>query len=651
MTQNIELLAPAKNIEIAKAAIVHGADAVYIGGPHFGARHQAGNSLRDLAELVPFAHRFRAKVFVTVNTILHDSELALARAAIHDFYNIGVDALIIQDMGILEMDIPPIDLHASTQCDIRTPEKARFLADCGLSQLVLARELSLAEVAKIRAAVPEDVVLEYFIHGALCVAFSGLCNISHAHTGRSANRGDCSQACRLPYTLLDEQGRVVAFEKHLLSMKDNAQTDNLAALIAAGVRSFKIEGRYKDLAYVKNTTAHYRRALDEILAKNPELSAASSGISHCFFTPNLDKTFHRGHTDYFTQGRKDDIGAFDSPKFVGVALGEVVALGKAHLELATSEALHNGDGVNYAFKREQIGFLVNEAQEIAPNRWRLVPNEPLDKLKGLKIGTQLYRNRDVAWEKMLAKSDSAVRKMALSMRVFLDEAQAIALSLCDEDGVRVQVAQAAAWQAPPDEAAARARMQTQLSKLGAVDFALQALVDDLPRAYALPAAFWNALRREALAALQAARLAAYPRVFRRTESTPPPVYPVERLDFLANVFNDLARKFYERHGVKIIKPAFEAHQEAGEVSLMVTKHCLRFAFQLCPKQAKGVTGVMGQVRADPMILRSGKEEFKLRFDCRPCEMHVLGKIKKHILKSPPPSIVHFHPPQAKTTSH
>lgn len=260
---HLELLSPARDAGIAREAILHGADAVYIGGPGFGARHNASNSLSDIADLVPFAHRYGAKVFVTLNTILHDDELEPAQRLITDLYETGVDALIVEDMGVMELDIPPIELHASTQCDIRSVEKAKFLSDVGFSQIVLARELNLQQIKAIYDNT--DATIEFFIHGALCVAYSGQCNISHAQTGRSANRGDCSQACRLPYTLKDDQGRVVAYEKHLLSMKDNDQTANLAALIDAGVRSFKIEGRYKDMSYVKNITAHYRQMLDAII--------------------------------------------------------------------------------------------------------------------------------------------------------------------------------------------------------------------------------------------------------------------------------------------------------------------------------------------------------------------------------------------------
>ena len=258
---HLELLSPARDAEIGREAVLHGADAVYIGGPSFGARSKAENSVADIAELVQFAHRYGSRIFVTVNTILHDNELEPARKYIHELYDAGVDALIVQDMGILELDIPPIALHASTQCDICTVAKAKFLGDAGFSQLVLARELTLQQIAQMRAAVIPEVPLEFFVHGALCVAFSGNCYISEAHTGRSANRGSCSQECRLPYTLQDSKGGVVAFDKHLLSMKDNDQSANMRALIDAGIRSFKVEGRYKDMGYVKNVTAHYRTLL------------------------------------------------------------------------------------------------------------------------------------------------------------------------------------------------------------------------------------------------------------------------------------------------------------------------------------------------------------------------------------------------------
>ena len=401
LPHELELLAPARDVEIGRQAILHGADAVYLGGPVFGARANAANSVADIAKLVEFAHRYHARIFTTINTILHDAELEEARKLVWQLYDAGVDALIIQDMGLLEMDLPPIQLHASTQCDIRTVEKAKFLADSGFSQLVLARELTVEEITAVHAAVGNSATIEYFIHGALCVAFSGQCYISHAETGRSANRGDCSQACRLPYTLTDQSGAVVAFDKHLLSMKDNNQSGNLEHLIDAGVRSFKIEGRYKDMAYVKNITAHYRILLDEIMEQRGEFTRASSGTTRHYFRPDPDRNFHRGSTDYFASGRKIDIGAFDSPKFIGQPIGHVVAVGDKSIDIQTSDELNNGDGLNFMRKREVVGLHVNRAEKLNNKGdgqvvYRVFPKDPVNSYGGLKAGLPMHRNRDHA---------------------------------------------------------------------------------------------------------------------------------------------------------------------------------------------------------------------------------------------------------------
>ncbi len=627
----LELLAPAKTAAIGREAILHGADAVYIGGPSFGARHNAVNSVGEIAALVEFAHRYHARIYVTLNTILHDAELETARRLIHEFYAAGVDALIVQDMGLLELDLPPIDLHASTQCDIRTPEKARFLADAGFSQIVLARELTLAEIAAVRAAVPADTVIEHFIHGALCVAFSGQCYISHAQTGRSANRGDCSQACRLPYTLQDGAGRVVAFDKHLLSVKDNNQSDNLRALVDAGVQSFKIEGRYKEAAYVKNITGHYRQLLDAILAERPDLAPASSGRTQLLFTPNPDKTFHRGATDYFSNGRKADIGAFDTPAFVGVPLGTVTRIGADWFELEANEPLANGDGLTYLHKREVIGIQANRAERVGKGElWRVWPNEPISSLPGLKAGTALSRNRDHVWDQVLTKK-SAERRIDVSAR-FGDSADVFTLALQDSDGISATASVIFDKQPAQNPAEAEAALREQLARFGNTLFALRQLDIGWSQPWFVPSSIANKLRRDAVEQLEAARLKAYQRPARKSEAEPPAVYPEETLSYLANVYNQAARAFYARHGVKLIDAAYEAHEEAGEVSLMITKHCLRYSFSLCPRQAKGITGVQGQVRAEPMMLLNGKERLMLTFDCQACEMHVMGKMKKQLLK-------------------
>jgi 23S rRNA 5-hydroxycytidine C2501 synthase len=639
--KSIELLAPAKTAAIGREAILHGADAVYIGGPAFGARQAAGNTMRDIAALVEFAHRFHVRIYVTLNTILHDEELEPARQLARQCWDAGVDALIVQDMGLLELDLPPIDLHASTQCDIRTPEKARFLADVGFSQLVLARELDLGEIAAIRNVLPPDVVVEYFIHGALCVAFSGQCYISHAQTGRSANRGDCSQACRLPYTLKDENGRVVAFEKYLLSLKDNNQSANLRALIDAGVRSFKIEGRYKEAPYVKNVTGHYRQELDRILEERPELARQSSGRTRLAFAPDPDKTFHRGSTDYFARGRQAEIGAFDTPAFVGTELGKVTAIGPDWLEIETAQALANGDGLTYFHKREVHGLQANLAECHGETgngwRWRIWPNERIADMPGLHPGLMLSRNRDHAWDHVLTNSSSQ-RRIAIRAR-FSEDDTGYTLELVDEDGISASAHADSARQMAKNPPEAESKLRQQIQRFGDSDFALTETTIVWREPRFVPPSLVNGLRREAAERLMAARLAAHPRPLRRPAVEPPVAYPDDAISYLANVYNDAARAFYARHGVKLIEAAYEAHEQPGDVSLMITKHCLRYAFSLCPKQAKGVAGVQGQVRAEPMTLINGNEHLTLRFDCRACEMHVIGRIRKNVLDSPPPSAV------------
>ncbi|MBB3101715.1 putative protease [Azomonas macrocytogenes] len=635
---HLELLSPARDVAIAREAILHGADAVYIGGPSFGARHNAGNSVAEIAELVEFAHLFRARVFVTLNTILHDDELEPARALIWQLYEAGIDALIVQDMGILELDIPPIELHASTQTDIRTLEKARFLADAGFSQLVVARELGLQEVRAICEQV--DSTIEFFIHGALCVAFSGQCYISHAQTGRSANRGDCSQACRLPYTLKDNEGRVVAYDKHLLSLKDNNQSDNLRALVDAGVRSFKIEGRYKDMGYVKNITAYYRQQLDAILTECPELARASSGLTEHFFVPNPDKTFHRGNTDYFVSERKINIGAFDSPTFTGLPVGEIVKVNRKDVIAHTSEPLSNGDGLNVLYKREVMGFRASVVESLAqfeedgkPHwQYRIEPNEMPAALKQLRLPQTLNRNLDHNWQQALLKT-SAERRVAVRWHAQLSEAQLV-LSVTSEEGISASASLAGPFGLANKPEQAHAQLSDLLSKLGTTLYYAHAVEIEAPQVYFVPNSQLKSLRREAIDALTAARTAVYPRSSRKPVSVPPPVYPQAHLTFLANVYNEKARAFYQRYGVQLIDAAYEAHEEIGEVPVMITKHCLRFSFNLCPKQAKGVQGVQNKVA--PMQLVHQDEVLTLTFDCNACEMHVMGKIKGHILNLPQP---------------
>ncbi|NLO55296.1 MAG: U32 family peptidase [Gammaproteobacteria bacterium] len=633
---HLELLSPARDATIAKEAILHGADAVYIGGPSFGARHNASNSLSDIAGLVEFAHLFHAKVFVTINTILHDDELEPAQQLICQLYEVGVDAVIVQDLGVMEMNLPPIELHASTQTDIRTLEKAKFLSQAGFSQLVLARELNLQEIREISQNV--DSAIEFFIHGALCVAFSGQCNISHAQTGRSANRGDCSQACRLPYTLKDDEGRVVAYDKHLLSMKDNNQSANLRDLVDAGVRSFKIEGRYKDMLYVKNITAYYRQQLDQILLERPELARSSSGFTEHFFAPDPDKTFHRGSTDYFVSERKVDIGAFDSPKFIGLPVGEILGIGRNDISVQTTEPLANGDGLNVLYKREVIGFRANTVQQVCEyeqdgqmiRQYRVVPNDMRAELKALRPPYQLNRNMDHNWQHALQKK-SAERRVLVDWQLQLDEQQ-LTLTATSEEGVSVSLQHSGPFTLAADGKQAIAQIKDTLSKLGTTMYHAQKIAVQTEQAWFVPNSQLKSLRRDAIEALTAARIAAHPKGFRKPVSDPAPVYPESHLTFLANVYNEKARAFYHRYGVQLIDAAYEAHEEAGDVPVMITKHCLRFSFNLCPKQAKGVTGV--RTKVSDMQLIHGDEVLTLKFDCKPCEMHIIGKMKGHILNMP-----------------
>jgi len=630
--RHLELLAPAKNADFGIEAINHGADAVYIGGPAFGARAKAPNTIADIARLVKHAHRYHAEVFVALNTIFHDNELEGARELVHQLYDAEVDALIVQDMGLLEMDLPPIQLHASTQTDIRTVEKAVFLDQVGFSQIVLARELDLNTIKKIADATSCN--LEFFIHGALCVAFSGQCFISHAHTGRSANRGECSQECRLPFTLEDQKGRIIGKDKHFLSMKDNDQSANLRALIEAGVSSFKIEGRYKDLPYVKNATAHYRELIDEILNDRPELAKSSSGHATYTFTPQPEKTFNRSATDYFVNGRQADIGAFDTPKFSGEALGKVTKVGNNYFEVETNIELHNGDGVCFFdVHKELVGLRVNTVEGK-----RLFPNEmPAD----IRRNTIVYRNRDHAFMRLLEK-DSAQRKIAVDMN-FYETTNGFALTVTDENGFSATATCEAEKQSAQNLEKAETSLRENLSKLGGTDFTSQQIQISTAQTWFIPASIINNLRRDAIEQLQQTRDLGYQRPPRREAAQPPAIFPEDTLSYLANVYNKKARQFYEKHGVKMIAAAYEANKELDEVPLMITKHCLRFSHGLCPKEAKGVIGVQGTVTAEPMTLINGNDRYTLKFDCKPCEMHVMGKIRKNILQIPAPQPVSFFP--------
>ena len=631
---DIELLSPARDADIGIEAINHGADAVYIGGPAFGARASAGNSVADIERLVKHAHRFGSRIFVTLNTILRDDELEPARRMIRQVHEAGADALIVQDMGLLELDLPPIDLHASTQTDIRTPEKARFLQDAGFSQIVLARELTLEQIRAVAAQV-DRATLEFFVHGALCVAYSGQCYVSHAQTGRSANRGDCSQACRLPYTVTDTQGRIVAHDKHVLSMKDNNQSANLEALVDAGIRSFKIEGRYKDMGYVKNITAHYRSLLDGILEQRPELAPGSSGQCQFSFTPDPGQNFNRGSTDYFTHGRQQTIGAFDSPKNPGRPIGYVRKVNADSVDLMTDDTasvLHNGDGLCYHDLRNNlVGLQINRAEALGQaGHWRVFPKDPIASLRDLRPDTIINRNRDMDWVRTLERP-SAERRIGVWIRLE-DNDDGVHLQLIDAEGHAGSATLACRKEPARDPARGQQALEEHLAKLGATCYQAESVDIATAQPWFIPASQLNALRRAAIEALDEARLQGYERPQRAAPVEPPAQFPEDTLTYLANVFNHQARDFYARHGVQVIASAYEAHEEEAEVPLMITKHCVRYSLSMCPKQAKGVKGVQGQVRAEPLTITHEDEIYTLKFDCKPCEMHVMGKLQPHIKK-------------------
>lgn len=610
----LELLAPAKNLAFGIEAIKHGADAVYIGGPAFGARAAAGNSVADIEQLAAFAHRYGAQVFVALNTILKDSELAQAEVLAHQIWNAGADALIVQDLGLLQCDLPPIALHASTQLDNRTPEKVRFLQDVGFSQVVLARELSLEQIRAVSEQT--SVQLEFFIHGALCVAYSGQCYISHALTGRSANRGECAQICRVPCSLKTREGETLVQDQHLLSLKDMNQTANLRAMIDAGVRSFKIEGRLKDLSYIKNVTAWYRQHLDEILEERPELSRSSAGRSQYSFVPNPDKTFNRGSTDYFLLGRQPTITSFRTPKYIGEEVGKVTRVGPNWFEVSGETEFNNGDGLCYFNARQVVnGLRVNRA-----DGRRLFTAEPV---RGLTVNTVLYRNRDQVFDGTLEK-ESATRQIGVTQH-FSETTEGFLLQMTDEQGFSVSIPLVAEKSPANNPERAFQSIREQLAKLGNTLFYSQHIDVTLEQAWFIPVSALNALRRQAVEALEAARINGYQRPLRH-QAVGNPAFPQENLSYLGNVYNHAAENFYRMHGVDDIAPAYELNQEADEVSLMITKHCLRYTQNMCPKEVKGL-------KPDPLVLEMGNDIFRLKFDCKRCEMHVLGKLKSKVQRS------------------
>lgn len=630
--RKIELLAPAKNLECGIEAINHGADAVYIGAPRFGARAAAGNSLEDIAALVVHAHLYNARIYVTVNTILKEEELAETEAMIWDLYRAGVDALIVQDMGITRLNLPPIPLHASTQMDNRTPEKVRFLAEAGFRQVVLARELSLQEISHIHKACPE-VPLEVFVHGALCVSYSGQCYVSQACFGRSANRGECAQFCRLPFSLVDADGKVIVRDKHLLSLKDLNQSDILEELLDAGATSLKIEGRLKDVSYVKNVTAAYRQKLDAIFTRRKEYARASSGTCNYTFRPQLDKSFSRGFTHYFLHGRSEGIFSFDTPKSFGEEMGTMKEQRGNYLTVAGLKSFNNGDGVCYIGEQGRLqGFRIN----------RVDGNKlyPAGEMPRIRQRTVLYRNYDQEFEKLLARKSSE-RKISVSL-LLADTAFGFTLTATDEDDNSVTLS------FPYQKELARTpqadNLRTQLGKLGNTPFEAcspvganhhspgtgSAIEIHFSGNWFLPASVVAEWRRQIIEKLITARRINYRQELAVWKPTVHP-FPLPEilhksvvsgtsLTYLGNVMNTRAASFYTDHGIAFVAPAYEKQAVPGAV-LMFCKHCLRYSMGWCPTFQKG----RSPYREPYYLSGTDGKRFRLEFDCKNCQMKVYAE--------------------------
>jgi putative protease len=594
-------LAPAKNLECGLAAIDHGADAVYIGAQRFGARAAAGNSVADIRQLCSYAHLYGAKVYVTVNTIVYDDELPATRQLLAELRQAQVDAVLVQDMALLSL-CPGLPLHASTQTDNRTAEKVGWLRSLGFRRVVLARELSIDEIAEIHRLEP-DVELEVFVHGALCVSYSGLCYASQHCFGRSANRGECAQFCRMKFDLVDADGRLVEHDRYLLSLKDMCQLDNLERLAEAGATSFKIEGRLKDVAYVKNVTAAYSERLNQIVRQHPDrYCRASRGRVTYTFTPDLAKTFNRGYTTYFAPGRQPAIASFDTPKAVGEYVGYVKEIRDHSFTVAGTASFANGDGLCFVNgERELEGFRVNRA-----DRNRLYP---LKMPAHLRPGTPLYRNNDQEFERLMARP-SAERKIPVAMSLS-PTADGFALTV---DGATV----ALPCEHQRAQKSQRDNIVRQLSRLGGTPYECDDVTLPDGFDYFIPSSILSQLRRLAVEQLQQQSGAAE-EAAASSPSAPlaPPSYPVP---YLYNIANAEARRFYQSQGLQPVAPAFECQAPTGEALLMQCRHCLRFSLGYCVQH-----GGRRPAWREPLMLQLGDgRRFRLEFDCKHCQMNVLA---------------------------
>jgi putative protease len=602
--QSIELLAPARDLECGRAAIDCGADAVYIGAADFGARDAAANPLEAVAALTAYAHRFWARVYVTVNTILHDRELDAAERLAWRLHEIGVDALIVQDAGLLECSLPPLPLIASTQMHNNTPEKVAFLRQVGFQRAILARELRLDEIRAIRRAAPH-IELECFVHGALCVSYSGQCYLSFALGGRSGNRGQCAQPCRKSYRLVDARGRLVHDRGHLLSLRDLNLSDHLPALLDAGVTSFKIEGRLKDMTYVANVVAHYRARLDAA-AWEKGLRRSSSGIASPGFDPDLDKTFNRGYSAYFLHGRAGAVAFPSTPKMVGEEVGRVTKVDGDTITLATTLTLHSGDGLCFFDTSGELrGTPVNSVRGAAV---------AVQRPAGIRVGTLVFRNRDRVFLTRV-KTARMERRIRVTLTL-LTGPGGVTLLARDEDGVEARYDIACTVQAAKDPDAALATSRRQLKKAGDSDYVCSEVTIETDPVPFLPVSALNGMRRGALDALSAAREARRPRVTGGAIANDAP-YPERQLTYLGNVLNRKAEAFYRRHGVTVIAPAAESGLDMRGRKVMTTRYCVKEQLGLCPR-----AGADDAIDEPLVLVDEDGNRLRLDCDCARCEMEI-----------------------------
>jgi 23S rRNA 5-hydroxycytidine C2501 synthase len=600
--KQIELLAPARNAQTAIAAIQCGADAVYIGASSFGARQAACNPIEEIKKVIDYAHPYYVKVYVTLNTLLYDEEIPGADRLIRRLYQIGIDGLIIQDTGLLALDLPPIPLIASTQMNNDTPEKVKFLEETGFSRAILARELTLDQIRQIRRAT--SIELECFIHGSLCVGASSQCYMSYAIGGRSGNRGNCAQPCRKLYTLKDHSGKKIVENRYLLSLKDLNLSDYIEQLIDAGVTAFKIEGRLKEIPYVANTTGFYRQKFDAVLQKKI-LQRASSGTTRLNFKPNPDKTFNRGFTDYGIAGQSNFLGSIDTPKSVGEFVGTVTKVEKSAFVLDGNVPLHNADGICfYDSSNNLTGTVINKVggQKIWPQ-----------KMDNIRLHLKIYRNFDYQFSKNLEKKP-AERKILISM-VLQETKNSFLLAAKDENGNRVVYEFNTPKQPALKKNAAQETIITQLKKLGNTIFECSSVKIDLKQDYFFPVSALNAARRELIRNLLEVRQANRPRKTAQNLKNSA-CFPQKHLTYLGNCLNEKARNFYRRHGVESIDPAAESGLDMTGRLVMTTKYCIRKELDLCPKNRQAAC-------ADPLILADeDNRQFRIEFRCGRCGMNI-----------------------------